>query len=110
MLQRSRGFFLAEMLLSLTALGIAALFLIPALGFLWEKGERISFEKTARQLMYSELIRTASEGSGPFSRRETIGGYEYKVFVRQDGKGNREVCVSYEHSANGNGTVCGFVE
>ncbi|WP_409270643.1 type II secretion system protein [Neobacillus sp. SCS-31] len=110
MLRRNNGFFLVEMLLSLTALGIAALFLIPSLVFLWEKGERISLEKNARQLMYSELIRTVSEGSGPFSHIEKIGVTNYTIYIKQSGNGSREVCVSYEHPATGTGTVCGFVE
>lgn len=110
MSRQSNGFFLAEMLLSLTALCTAALFLIPAIGFIWEKGEQNSREKNAMQLMYSELIRSASEGLEPISYTEKIGATEYKVYMKPNGDGSREVCVSYGQQSARGGTVCGFIE
>ncbi|WP_142752256.1 type II secretion system protein [Neobacillus piezotolerans] len=101
---------MAEMLLSLAALGIAALFLIPAISFIWEKGERASVEKNSRQMMYTELIRSAAEGADPISITEKIGGTVYKLYIKSNGDGSREVCVTYEHPAAGTGTVCGYLE
>ncbi|WP_059171120.1 hypothetical protein [Bacillus sp. FJAT-27445] len=110
MLRQNKGFFLAEMLLSISALGIAVLFLLPAIFFLWKEGEEVSLKKTATQFMYAELFKAAAEGNNQIARTETINGSVFTIFLKSSLDEASEVCVEYGRLSTGKGTVCGYVE
>jgi hypothetical protein len=110
MLQRSKGFLLTEMLLSLSALAVTALFLLPAINFIWEKGEQLQFEKNARQLLFHDLMKQAANTYIPIERYETIDGKVYKVFINTLQDGNREVCVGNGEPTVYKEPVCSKIE
>lgn len=95
-LWRNKGFFLAEMLLSLAALCIAALFLVPALTFVYERGIQLQKENSARRLLYAELLKTEAEVVLSGNVDKLIKGTSYSITYSQDQDGGGEVCVEYE--------------
>ena len=110
-MSRNKGFFLAEMLLSLTALCTAALFLVPALTFVYERGIQIQKENSARSLLYAELLKAEAEEVLPENGNKLIKGTSYSITYSQNQDGGGEVCVEYEAAFSFEKKVlCGKVE
>ncbi|WP_158587504.1 type II secretion system protein [Neobacillus notoginsengisoli] len=96
-MRKNRGFFLAEMLLSLSALCVAALFLVPALMFVYDKSDQIKREKNARKLLYAELLASEADGILPRNDKKNIDGTSYSIRYMERSDGGGEVCVEYVH-------------
>ncbi|CAM3805141.1 type II secretion system protein [Mesobacillus zeae] len=101
MLSKRNGFFLAELLLSISAWLIAAAFLLPLAMFLVGEGEQLRQEGEALRIVYDELSR----------QKVSMNGTVYHISMLQgiDGK-NGEVCVRFDGYRKKECSICRFVE
>jgi competence protein ComGE len=112
MLRSTRGFFLLELLLSLSAWLMLSLFLLPLLIELREQSRQLEWESKARQLMYEEL-QTKLISNKTFSNYTSIlNGVEYKITWKDTGAADqKEVCVRIEkNSLQPETEICGPLE
>ncbi len=95
MLRNNKGYFLLELLLSLSAMFMVCLFFIPLLMDLRDQSMTLEIEKKARQIMYEEL-QAKLNGSQTFTNRALVqNGVEYRIDWRNtDETGQKEVRVS----------------
>ncbi|MGF6948449.1 competence protein ComGE [Neobacillus sp. B4I6] len=100
MLRSTRGYFLLELLLSLSAWLMLSLFLLPLLIELREQSRQLEWESKARQLMYEEL-QTKLISNKTFSNYTTIlNGVEYQITWKDTGAADqKEVCVRIEKNS-----------
>jgi competence protein ComGE len=110
MLQNNKGYFLLDLLLSLSALFLVTLYLTPMLMDLREQSGRLEIEKTARQLMFQELQAKLIHSNNPANYAITKNGIEYQIYWREF-SGMMEVCVKVEETPLHSKTeVCGPFE
>jgi len=114
MLRNTKGFFLLDLLLSLSAMLTLCLFLVPLLTDLREQSRQLELESKARQLMYEEL-QAGIISIQPNSNYSTISiqnGIEYKInWKDSESTGQKEVCVRVEkNSFLPEIEVCGLLE
>ncbi|OCA91097.1 hypothetical protein A8F94_04350 [Bacillus sp. FJAT-27225] len=93
MLRKGDGFFLSDLLLSLSALSIAAMFLIPSTVFLWKQSAKATLSKNATKILFNELSAYASEDKYPIDRFVRANGNQFKVSIQTRIGGSKEVCV-----------------
>ncbi|NRD80737.1 hypothetical protein HPT25_25755 [Bacillus sp. BRMEA1] len=100
MLQNHNGFFLLELLLSLSALFMICLFFIPIYIDLNEQYRKFEIEKKAHELMYEELEANLMGGQKLSEYTFLENGVIYRIYWR-DSKiaGQKEVCVSFEQNS-----------
>jgi type II secretory pathway pseudopilin PulG len=99
MLRSTKGYFLLELLLSLSALLMLCLYLLPLLLELREQSQQLDLENRARQIMFEEL-------QAKLISKETFSGYsfiqngvEYKITWKDTGADQKEVCVRIEKNS-----------
>lgn len=112
MLRNTKGFFLLEMLLSLSAWLMLSLFCLPLLIELRNQSRHVGLESKARQLMYEEL-QTKLINNKTFSNYSSIlNGVEYQIIWKDTGAvGQKEVCVRIEQNSFMPETeICGLLE
>jgi competence protein ComGE len=112
MLRSTKGFFLLELLLSLSAWLMLSLFLLPLLIELRDQSRQLERESKARQLMYEEL-QTKLISNKTFSNYTSIlNGVEYKITWKDTGAADqKEVCVRIEkNSLQPETEICGPLE
>ncbi|MDF2904545.1 MAG: prepilin-type N-terminal cleavage/methylation protein [Bacillus sp. (in: firmicutes)] len=95
MLRRSEGYFLAELLLSLTAWFLITGFLLPIVILLKEQAVQVHLENTAVHLLYDEMERQINEGFLVGNKTEILNGIIYEISWRDD-TSQTEVCVEYK--------------
>ena len=95
MLRKIEGFFLLELLLSLSAWFLLLLFFIPILTELANQSQQLVREKRANQLLYEELQANLTEDRTNFSYSLSHNGTEYKIYWTQENT-LKEVCVKVE--------------
>jgi hypothetical protein len=112
MLRSSKGYFLLELLLSLSALFIISLFLLPLLTELREQYRQLELENKARQLMYEELQANLVSNRGTSNSTSIQNGIEYQIIWKDSElAGQKEVCVRVEkNSFLPEVEVCGLLE
>jgi competence protein ComGE len=105
------GFFLSDLLLSLSALGVAAMFLIPSISFIWQQTEKTTISNKATEILYNELTAYASEGVLPIEKViQKENGTVFKVYVLTQDDGNKEVCVRSGERTADYQEICGKIE
>jgi type II secretory pathway pseudopilin PulG len=112
MLSNNKGFFLLELLLSLSALLMLSLFLLPLLMDLRDQSRQLEIENNARKLMYEELQAKLID-SRTFTNYTFIQNrVEYKIIWRDiQVTGQKEVCVKVERNPFLPETkICGVLE
>jgi hypothetical protein len=112
MLRNTKGFFLLELLLSLSAWFMLSLFCLPLLIDLRNQFRQLELQSRARQLMYEEL-QTHLTSNKPFSNYTTIlNGVEYQIIWKKTGAvDQKEVCVRIEKNSFLPETeICGLLE
>lgn len=110
MLRNNKGYFLLDLLLSLSALFMIFLYLTPLLTDLWEMSGRHNIEKTARQLVFEELQAKLVNNSSMDQYITVQNGIEYQIYWRES-PGLLEVCVRVEETSRYPKTeVCGPLE
>lgn len=103
-MEDNRGFFLAEILLSLSALLIILTVLVPFVAAFIEKRDEQKLTYYANNILYEQLLSYKVEGT-PISGH-TIRHHNHEfVIVEQLKKGRMEVCVHYGNEQK----VCDFV-
>jgi len=112
MLSSSKGYFLLELLLSLSALFILSLFLLPLLTELREQSRQLELENKARQLMYEELQANLVSNRGTSFSTSIQNGIEYQIIWKEsEWARQKEVCVRVEkNSFLPEVEVCGLLE
>lgn len=92
-LRKNNGFFLLELLLSLTAWFLLCLILIPLLTDLSRQSKQLEVEKKAHQLLYEELEEKLN--SAPIFTNYSIiyRGIEYKISWNDVPSPQKELCV-----------------
>lgn len=111
MLKKNEGYFLADMVLSLTAILMSAAFLLPS--FIHLKGQLVQTRQDAGavHILYDELlhIRTLGKSSG---RAEIVrDNISYELTVTEDeSQKPTEVCVRYGGENYKETNKCAFVE
>jgi competence protein ComGE len=108
----NKGFFLLELLLSLSAWFLMCLFLLPVLIDLGSQTVQTEISKKAQQLVFEELQAKLQGTPSPSSYAIVESGVEYQVSWRDSVlNSNREVCVKVEHNPYQVKTeICGMEE
>ncbi len=112
MLRNPKGFFLLELLLSLSALFMVCLFILPIYIDIQTQCKRLEIENKARQLMYEEL-QTKLMNQQPFTDYSVRqNGIEYKIVWRNSSQaGKMEVCIRVDSNSFLPKTeLCGILE
>jgi competence protein ComGE len=112
MLKSSKGYFLLELLLSLSALLILSLFLLPLLTDLREQSRQLELESKARQLMYEELQTSLINNRTTSNSSSIQNGIKYLIiWYESESTGQKEVCVRVEkNSFLPEVEICGLLE
>ena len=112
MLRSNRGFFLLELLLSLSALLMLSLYLLPLLMELRDQSRQLEIEKSARKLMYEELQAKLIDSQTWNSYTIIRNKVEYKIIWNDtEPTGQKVVCVKVEENAIfPRSKVCGVLE
>ncbi|MFP7297651.1 hypothetical protein [Neobacillus niacini] len=94
MLWKNDGFFLLELLLSLSALLMLGLFFMPLLIDLGTQSQQLVREKRAKQFLFEELQANLIQDRTNTHYTDTLNGTEYAIYWRQTPvNGKKEVCV-----------------
>lgn len=108
MLRRSEGYFLAELLLSLTAWLLITGFFLPIVIFLKDQAVQVQLENTAIHLLYDQLERKIDEGIQVGNRIETLNGIIYEL--NWSDTSQTEVCVEYKDDKSNPHKKCKSIE
>src|SRR5687767_6054011 len=98
MFRKNDGFFLVELLLSLSTWLIALGFLLPYIIQVTSQLEGLELEKTATHILYDELEKMKVDGSTGSNISVTRNGVIYEVETSESEAG-LEVCISYKDSS-----------
>jgi competence protein ComGE len=99
MLWKNDGFFLLELLLSLSALFMLCIFFIPLLLDLTNQSQQLVRNKKAKQFLYEELQANLSPGWLNSSYSVFHNGTEYKIYwIQSSVYGQKEACVRVDEN------------
>ncbi|MBO0959518.1 hypothetical protein J1P26_07195 [Neobacillus sp. MM2021_6] len=112
MLRSNKGFFLLELLLSLSALLMLSLYLLPLLMGLRDQSRKLEIENSARKLMYEELQAKLLDSQTYNDYTILRNKVEYKIIWNDTESGAQKVvCVKVEKNAfMSESKVCGVLE
>ncbi|WP_436372901.1 phosphatase [Cytobacillus sp. BC1816] len=96
MWRRNEGFFLAELLLSLSGILLAAGIMFPLVIKAIEHSEEVKQDYKSTQLLYESLQQAASEGHYPEGKTIIKNQTVYEIFPIEN-QGFMEVCIRYEN-------------
>jgi hypothetical protein len=96
MWRRNEGFFLAELLISLSGMLLAAGIIFPLVIKALEQSEEVKQDYKSTQLLYESLMEAASEGSFPEGKTMKVNQTVYYIFPKEK-QGFMEVCIRYEN-------------
>lgn len=100
MLLKNNGFFLLELLLSLSIWFMICLFFIPLLIDLKSQSLQLDVDKKANQLLFEELQANLIDNGIFTSYSVTHNGLEFKIIWRDTPDiSQKEVCVKVEKNA-----------
>ncbi|MGJ7921350.1 hypothetical protein [Neobacillus sp. LXY-4] len=95
MLRRNEGYFLAEMLLSLTAWLLVTGFLLPMVMVVSKQAELLRLQNTALHLLYDELELLVDEGDSIKDKSLLLNGTTYEIRWSEE-MSQKKVCVEYK--------------
>lgn len=96
MLSRGNGYFLLELLLSLSAWFMLGLFFIPLLIDMTNQAWLLGAERKATQLIFEELQAKLNDPSSFSGYTVSDNGLDYIVEWNESAAGEKEVCVQVE--------------
>lgn len=102
MLKRNEGYFLAELLLSLSTWILITCALLPLISLVWKQAYQLTLDNMAIHLLYDELEREIDEGITPGNRIVQLNGANFEISWNEE-MPSFEVCVKYEDA---NANVC----
>lgn len=109
MFQKNEGFFLVELLLSLSTWLIALGILLPYVIQVTNQSIELELEKTATHLLYDLLEKMKVDGSTASNKSITRNGVIYEVESRTSETG-LEVCITFKARSQENGEKCQLFE
>lgn len=110
MLLNNKGFFLLELLLSLSAMFLICLVFVPLVTDLKKQSVNLETEKKMRQLMYEELEAKLIDNRTFANYTLAQNGIGYQI-TWEDSFGQKEVCVKVEKtSLHLENEICGILE
>jgi competence protein ComGE len=99
MLSKNDGFFLLELLLSLSALFMLSIFFLPLLHDLTNQSQQLVRNKKAKQFLYEELQANLLLDRSNSYYSVFHNGIEYKIYwVQSSGNGQKEACVKVDEN------------
>ncbi|PLS01746.1 competence type IV pilus minor pilin ComGE [Neobacillus cucumis] len=112
MLQSNKGYFLLELLLSLSTMLMLSLFLLPLVREMKDQSKKIEIENTAQKFMYEELKAKIIDGSTFSDYTINQNNVKYKIiWLNPNSTGQKEVCVKVEKNSFYQETnICGVLE
>ncbi|EKN66286.1 hypothetical protein BABA_16747 [Neobacillus bataviensis LMG 21833] len=114
MLRSNKGFFLLELLLSLSALLMLSLYLLPLLMESRNQSRQVEIENSARKLMYEELQAKLVDSQTRKNYTIIRNKVEFKIIwndTEAEAAGQKVVCVKVEKSAFlSEYKICGVLE
>ncbi|MCM3729778.1 hypothetical protein M3226_30050 [Neobacillus cucumis] len=112
MLRSNKGYFLLELLLSLSTMLMICLFLLPLLMELRDQTSKLEIERTAQRFMYQELKAKIIDSRTISNYAVIQNNIEYKIiWVNTSPAGQKEVCVKVEkNSFHTEANFCGVLE
>jgi competence protein ComGE len=99
MLRSTKGYFLLELLLSLSALLLICLYLLPLIIEIKEQSQRLELENKAQQIMFEELQTQLINKDMNSSYTTIQNKVEYKVNWKNTRVDQKEVCVRVEKNS-----------
>ncbi|WP_040208033.1 competence type IV pilus minor pilin ComGE [Neobacillus jeddahensis] len=97
MLRSNNGFFLLELLLSLSALLLLSLYLLPLLMELRAESQQLEINKTAQRIMFEELQAKVIDNQAYTDYTIIQNRIVYKIIWIDSGlDSKKEVCVKVE--------------
>ncbi|GHH96984.1 hypothetical protein [Neobacillus kokaensis] len=112
MLRNNEGFFLLELLLSLSAMFMLCIYFIPLLMDLRAQSSALELEKTARQIMYEEMQAKLNDSKGFGDKNFIQNNILYQIQWSDSEEGGlKEVCVSVtKNTSHSQIEICGKLE
>ncbi|WP_413308850.1 competence type IV pilus minor pilin ComGE [Bacillus sp. 1P10SD] len=112
MFPNSKGFFLLELLLSLSALLVISMFLLPIYIQVREQSHQVEIENIARKFMYEELQARMMDHNNFNNYSLVQDGIEYQIFWKNSLENSgKVVCVKVERNPFIHGSeTCGIFE
>jgi competence protein ComGE len=99
MLWKNDGFFLLELLLSLSALFMLSMFFVPLLIDFANQSQQLMRDKRAKQFLFEELQANLIEDRINTHYSVTLNGTEYTIYWRLNAvNGQKEVCVKVDEN------------
>ena len=99
MFWKNDGYFLLELLLSLSALFMLSMFFVPLLIDLANQSQQLIRDKRAKQFLFEELQANLIEDRTNTHYAITLNETEYKIYWRLTSvSGQKEVCVKVEEN------------
>ncbi|NYE05018.1 hypothetical protein F4694_001767 [Bacillus niacini] len=100
MLWKNDGFFLLELLLSLSAWFMMSMFFMPLLMELSHQSQQLVRDKKAVQFLFEELHSNLTEDRTNSNYSIYDNGTEYKIYwIQSSDIGQKEVCVKVDKTA-----------
>jgi competence protein ComGE len=100
MLRKNDGFFLLELLLSLSAWFMMSMFFMPLLMELSHQSQQLVRDKKAVQFLFEELQANLTEDRTNSNYSINHNGTEYKIYwIQSSDIGQKEVCVKVDKTA-----------
>lgn len=109
---KNEGFFLIELLISLTILLMLSLFFTPLFVDLAGQSKELEEKKQAEQFINEALEEWIINGHPSFDHSINLNGIKYEItWMNSDAAGQQEVCVKIENSSHSPATaICRFAE
>jgi competence protein ComGE len=99
MFWKNDGFFLLELLLSLSALFMLSMFFVPLLIDFSNQSQQLMRDKRAKQFLFEELQANLIEDRMNTHYSITLNGTVYTVYWRLNSvNGQKEVCVKVDEN------------
>ncbi|MEC1522991.1 hypothetical protein P9D43_13360 [Neobacillus niacini] len=107
MLRKSNGFFLLDLLLSLSAWFMMGMFFMPLLIDLSNQSQQLVRDKKGEQFLFEELQANLTEVRTSSNYSIFHNGTEYKIYWNHLSGIEKEVCVKVDETALLRGTeIC----
>ncbi|MEH7548985.1 MULTISPECIES: competence type IV pilus minor pilin ComGE [Bacillaceae] len=112
MLRSNKGYFLLELLLSLSTMLMICLFLLPLLMELRDQTRKLEIERTAQRFLYQELKAKIIDSRTLSNYTLIQNNIEYKIiWANTNPADQKEVCVKVEkNSFHPEANICGVLE
>ena len=111
MSQKNKGYFLAEMLLAMSAFLMAASILLPYAMLIITQTIQLRDDTEAADILFDELMHIKTSGTESGRTLVLKDGVSYQVVViKDDSKPFWEVCVHYDAENQQSSKKCAFIE